>query len=762
MAQTAPFVALVPLSLIVACSTAPTQVRTPSESAFLQACRDATCDALVINLAAHPDDESARTLVYLRRRHGIRTVTIYSTCGGGGQNAIGREIGPALARLRTRETLAAARHTGTKVRWLGFADFGYSKTAAEAFKVWGRDKYLARLAAVVDELQPDLALTNHSPGGGHGHHRASVIALRELLAAKAKSGRTIPVYQRAGRRAKADVKFSVGDIDDTSGVSYARQASRGWRQHRTQGMMGSFSMGRRLTDRWVMVLPENGDGSDPMRLLGSVFDEKAFRATASALHMDVAALRAQFDAFDHPMPADKHVARARKLLPVMRRFASMVDDRMVKLRTARRIDALERVILEGSGISIKSSLANDRLANGSTGVIELQVKGDRPNGAAPTDLVASLDGKSTVGEAGVVRVPFGPLKNVDADSVAPSWFRPRLTFDLGGVQISREVPVRFTAVQRVALSWKRPVRFVPAHANGKMIEADLEIAWNGNEVLESSLRVQSPAGFDVKVDETAVRFPAKTTREKRRVSIRLPQKPLAGEESIVTVLDSGKSSLRLRPVDARPPQNLFVGLIRGPDDTLELALQDLGIRFELLDDKALPKADLARFSTIVIDIRAYRTRKDLSQQRDRILKWCGSGGRVLCFYHKSREWNKTDTRPLLAPYELIVGRGRVCEEDAKVTLLQPDHRLFTHPNRIVPADFDDWVQERGLNFPRKWDDRWTPLMQMSDTGEKPLKGALLYTEYEKGDYVYCSLALYRQLRLGHPGSARLLVNLLSQ
>ena len=98
----------------------------PRAVSFRQACKDATTDALVINLAAHPDDEAARTLVYLRR-HGVRTVTVYSTCGDGGQNAIGREIGPALAFLRTRETLAAARFTGTQVRWLGFPDFGYSK-----------------------------------------------------------------------------------------------------------------------------------------------------------------------------------------------------------------------------------------------------------------------------------------------------------------------------------------------------------------------------------------------------------------------------------------------------------------------------------------------------------------------------------------------------------------------------------------------------------------------------------------------------------
>ena len=50
---------------------------------------------------------------------------------------------------------------------------------------------------------------------------------------------------------------------------------------------------------------------------------------------------------------------------------------------------------------------------------------------------------------------------------------------------------------------------------------------------------------------------------------------------------------------------------------------------------------------------------------------------------------------------------------------------------------------------------------VSDHRDIVLDGALLHTQYGKGDFVYCSLALYRQLRVGNPGAARLLVNLLA-
>ena len=72
------------------------------------------------------------------------------------------------------------------------------------------------------------------------------------------------------------------------------------------------------------------------------------------------------------------------------------------------------------------------------------------------------------------------------------------------------------------------------------------------------------------------------------------------------------------------------------------------------------------------------------------------------------------------------------------------------------------MQERGLNFPAKWGDAWIPMVEMADTREKALRSGLLFADHGEGDFVYCSLALYRQLRNCHPGAARILVNLLTR
>ena len=50
--------------------------------ALHQACLDAATDGVVLNVAAHPDDESSRTNAILRRKYGMRVVTVYEYIGG--------------------------------------------------------------------------------------------------------------------------------------------------------------------------------------------------------------------------------------------------------------------------------------------------------------------------------------------------------------------------------------------------------------------------------------------------------------------------------------------------------------------------------------------------------------------------------------------------------------------------------------------------------------------------------------------------------
>ena len=132
------------------------------------------------------------------------------------------------------------------------------------------------------------------------------------------------------------------------------------------------------------------------------------------------------------------------------------------------------------------------------------------------------------------------------------------------------------------------------------------------------------------------------------------------------------------------------------------------------------------------------------------------------FYHKDSEWNPNDRgRPQLAPYPIILGDERVTEEDAPIRFLQPRHRLLNFPNKIRSTDFANWIQERGLYYPREWDSHYTALFESNDKGEKPLRGGLLVARYGRGNYIFTSMVWYRQLAAGVPGAYRMLANMIS-
>ena len=125
-------------------------------------------------------------------------------------------------------------------------------------------------------------------------------------------------------------------------------------------------------------------------------------------------------------------------------------------------------------------------------------------------------------------------------------------------------------------------------------------------------------------------------------------------------------------------------------------------------------------------------------------------------YQKTIEWESS-----YAPYPINVSRNRVTVEDAPIKILEPTHPLFTTPNKITPTDWDHWIQERGLYFPRTWHQNYTPLIHTTDPNEDIPPGNTLIAPVGKGTYLYTALGWYRQLRERHPGTLRIFANMLA-
>jgi len=200
-----------------------------------------------------------------------------------------------------------------------------------------------------------------------------------------------------------------------------------------------------------------------------------------------------------------------------------------------------------------------------------------------------------------------------------------------------------------------------------------------------------------------------------------------------------------------------IGYLAGAGDDVAGCLERMGYAVTQLTGADLIPDKLRPLDAVVIGIRAFNTRKDLAGHLPALFEYVEAGGNVIAQYNLSdglgANW--------LAPFRLRISRDRVTDEHAPVTFLEPDHPVLTRPNRITTADFDGWVQERGLYFPDQWDERFSAILASGDPGEMPLRGGLLVARHGKGYFAYTSLAWFRQLPEGVPGAYRLFANLVS-
>ena len=109
------------------------QPKKPNASEIYQSIEKLNFLGSVLYVAAHPDDENTRVISWLENGELARTGYLSLTRGDGGQNLIGKELGPELGILRTQELLAARRIDGGDQFFTRAVDFGYSKSADESF-----------------------------------------------------------------------------------------------------------------------------------------------------------------------------------------------------------------------------------------------------------------------------------------------------------------------------------------------------------------------------------------------------------------------------------------------------------------------------------------------------------------------------------------------------------------------------------------------------------------------------------------------------
>ncbi len=200
-----------------------------------------------------------------------------------------------------------------------------------------------------------------------------------------------------------------------------------------------------------------------------------------------------------------------------------------------------------------------------------------------------------------------------------------------------------------------------------------------------------------------------------------------------------------------------IAYIKGAGDEVPAALRNMGYAVTELKNEEITPENLSKMDAVVLGIRAVNTNERLRFVMPSLLEYVKNGGTLVLQYNTNFDF-ETDT---FSPYPLTLSRDRVTEEDAVVTVLKPEHPVLNYPNKISGSDFDEWVQERGLYFPNKWDAQFEALLSMNDKGEKAKEGSLLVASYGQGKYIYTGLSFFRELPEGVPGAYKLFANLVS-
>src|ERR1700743_587326 len=201
-----------------------------------------------------------------------------------------------------------------------------------------------------------------------------------------------------------------------------------------------------------------------------------------------------------------------------------------------------------------------------------------------------------------------------------------------------------------------------------------------------------------------------------------------------------------------------IGYIAGAGDVVPESLEQVGYSVHQLTENDIMNTDLSVYDAIVTGVRAYNVNQRLAVEQPKLMAYVKNGGNLLIQYNN----NNGLVTNQIGPYPFRPVNQRVVDENAKVTFLDTQNPVLNYPNKITQADFDGWIQERGLYFVSNIVTQYKTILQMNDAGEAPNNGSLIVTNYGNGRFVYTSLAFFRELPAGVPGAYRLFVNLLSK
>lgn len=779
----------------------------------------------VLYMAAHPDDENTRLITYFSKGRLATTAYLSLTRGDGGQNLIGPELRDQLGVIRTQELLAARRIDGGEQFFTRAIDFGFSKSADEAFRIWNREAVFSDVLKVIRQYQPDVIITRFPPDerAGHGHHTASAMLAHEAFD-KANLSDVFPdlvkefgvwqpkrVYTNTGRwwnkeineKTPGVITVDVGQYNSALGKSYAEIAALSSSQHRSQGWGQPGNRGYQpeflelqkgekaeqdifegVNTTWARV-----KGAEKIQALV----EKAIRdydlSNPQGSLPALIAIRSEILKLGDSVWKERKLRETEELIQdVVGLFIEVTSDTYHGSAGEKVKTSIELINRSGVNVTLRKitapamgwdSVANGALASNIKTILKHQ-------GTLNADLESSepywLKHEHEIG--------LFTVKNRDFIGLPENKSAVNFNFEVevGGIALTIQRPLIHKWTDRVKGELWRPFEIVPPvfinfgesvllFTNNDPKNFNVVIRSTVPRPIKGSLKLALPEGWRSEPASFDFEIQKRGDEITRSFKIFPSANESKGTCKVIASIEGKEYSESVKYIeyDHIPTQTLM------PPAALQVVKSDVRKNGNLVayiagagDD--IPEA-LRNLGYDVWELKNEEITLQNLRKADAVvfgIRALNTNTRMRYFMADVLAYAKEGGTVLMqyntngglevetfAPFPMKLGRDRVTDETAEVRILKPDHAAFNFPNKINSSDFAGWVQERGLYFPSEWDPSYEALISMNDPAEKAKDGSLLVAPYGDGYFIYTGLAFFRQLPEGVPGAYKLFANLVS-
>jgi LmbE family N-acetylglucosaminyl deacetylase len=774
--------------------------------------------ASVLYIAAHPDDENNTLLPYLAKEKMYRTAYLSLTRGDGGQNLIGAEQGVELGLIRTQELLAARKIDGAEQYFSTAYEFGYSKTLDETLKIWDKQKVLRDIVWVIRKFKPDVIITRFPPDAraGHGHHSASALLANEAFFAAADPSKFPEQLQNGispwqakrivwntfnfgstNTTNNSQLKIDISGFNNLLGKSYGEIGAEARSMHKSQGE----GRARRRGNLVEYFSHTHGDSAktDLLDGVNKTYEKFLSNELATSLTNKIRSTIATYN-FENPensLPA---------LISIYKELNTAEKSSWQQIK----LSELKKIILACSGVLVESFTTQDYGVQGDSVKINFNVL-KRKNNPVLLNKIEVDDFSILPNTTLSLNIAYSAFKTllINKPISQPYWLKQPQTDGMFSVDdyavigeaenkpaytttftitienetFTIDCPVEYKLVNQVRGELYQPFYIYPSilvkeknsvqllkpkqPINNSILYTALtktqkiEILKNNQPFFNTTKTSLQNQQQEFSSQTTASNSIKKVWIDSFTFSNNTPtQYAVNINYNHIPNLVYFKQALQKNIVSNLKIIGKKVGYINGAGDKVAEILEQMGYNVDVIEDKDITLQNLKKYQAIVTGIRAYNIHEWMTNKSAILNDYIAQGGNLIVQYIRSLTVN--NKKAIVGPYTFNVNASsRVSEEDALITLNEPQNLIFNYPNKIEASDFDNWIQERSTYQAEKMDSIFTTPIIMNDANEKPSNGSLAIAPYGKGNFVYCSLAMFRQLPEGVIGAIKLMANLIA-